>query len=76
MASSGPAPAKDVTTLPEMTLADVAKHATEKDGWVAVNGVVADVTKYLNEHPGGPDILAEYLGAWRRGGARGGWDSG
>ena len=25
---------------------------------------VYDVTKYLNDHPGGPEIMMEFAGAW------------
>eukprot|EP00298_Acanthocystis_sp_HF-20_P015104 c21029_g1_i1.p1 GENE.c21029_g1_i1~~c21029_g1_i1.p1 ORF type:complete len:652 (-),score=297.84 c21029_g1_i1:656-2566(-) len=44
------------------TLADVAKHNTEKDCWVVVNGEVLDVTKFLPDHPGGKKAILLYAG--------------
>jgi hypothetical protein len=35
------------------TMADVAKHNTEGDCWVVVNGEVLDATPFLPDHPGG-----------------------
>lgn len=34
------------------TLQEVAKHASDKDCYIAVNGKVYDVTKFLDDHPG------------------------
>ena len=34
------------------TLDDVAKHNTEDDCWIAVNGQVLDVTNFMDDHPG------------------------
>jgi predicted heme/steroid binding protein len=61
------APAKKVVKkfeIPdkEFSLADVAKHNTEQDCWVVVNGLVLDVTHFLENHPGGPKAILLYAG--------------
>ncbi|BFZ63615.1 Osmotic growth protein [Saitoella coloradoensis] len=44
------------------TLSDIAKHNTESDIWVTVNGLVLDVTNFLDEHPGGAKAILLYAG--------------
>ncbi|KAH8095220.1 hypothetical protein JL720_2503 [Aureococcus anophagefferens] len=44
------------------TLADVAKHDTPQDCWIAVNGVVYDTNPYLAEHPGGASPITMNAG--------------
>ncbi|KPA76986.1 putative mitochondrial cytochrome b5 [Leptomonas pyrrhocoris] len=38
---------------------EIAKHSTEDDCWVVMYDKVLDVTKFLNEHPGGLDPLKD-----------------
>ena len=40
----------------------VAKHNTKEDLWVVVKGVVLDVSDWLDEHPGGPQALMNFMG--------------
>ncbi|VUC22551.1 unnamed protein product [Clonostachys rosea] len=42
---------------------ELAKHNSVDDLWIAVNGKVYDVTKFAQEHPGGPDVIYEYGGS-------------
>ncbi|CAL9113863.1 hypothetical protein C4D60_Mb03t20400 [Musa balbisiana] len=44
------------------TLAEVSAHNTPKDCWLVVNGKVYDVTKFLEDHPGGDDVLLSSTG--------------
>ncbi|KAI1360688.1 glycolate oxidase [Xylaria arbuscula] len=41
---------------------EVAKHDTDKDCWVVINGKIWDVTDFLPEHPGGAGVIAKYSG--------------
>ncbi|KAJ1429834.1 cytochrome b5-like heme/steroid binding domain-containing protein [Ochromonadaceae sp. CCMP2298] len=47
---------------------EVLKHNTETDCWLVIgndsNGGerVYDITKYLNDHPGGPEIMLDLAG--------------
>jgi predicted NAD/FAD-dependent oxidoreductase len=45
----------------EYTLEEVAKHNTKKDAWITINGIVADITKWIPNHPGG-DIIMRGVG--------------
>ena len=58
--TAGAAPAEGA--LPEMSLADVKKHADEKDCLVAIDGLVCDVTEYLPNHPGSMEQLLDVAG--------------
>ncbi|KAJ5615374.1 hypothetical protein N7537_000488 [Penicillium hordei] len=48
--------------LPEYTLKDVAAHNTKGDTWMVIHGQVFELTKYLQDHPGGADALIEVAG--------------
>ncbi|KAI3823008.1 hypothetical protein L1987_10611 [Smallanthus sonchifolius] len=43
-------------------LADVSLHNNRKDCWVIINARVYDVTKFLNDHPGGDNVLLDVAG--------------
>eukprot|EP00598_Pedospumella_elongata_P004093 CAMPEP_0184967674 /NCGR_PEP_ID=MMETSP1098-20130426/957_1 /TAXON_ID=89044 /ORGANISM="Spumella elongata, Strain CCAP 955/1" /LENGTH=130 /DNA_ID=CAMNT_0027489157 /DNA_START=85 /DNA_END=477 /DNA_ORIENTATION=- len=50
------------------TETEVSEHNTEKSCWIIVGNEssggkkVYDVTKYLNDHPGGPEIILDLAG--------------
>eukprot|EP00051_Salpingoeca_urceolata_P018272 m.255533 g.255533 ORF g.255533 m.255533 type:complete len:102 (-) comp19162_c1_seq4:366-671(-) len=46
----------------QFTYEDVAKHSSDSDCWMVVRGNVYDVTKFLDEHPGGEEIMLEVAG--------------
>ncbi|GMY33900.1 cytochrome b5 [Fagus crenata] len=43
-------------------LAEVSEHNTPKDCWLVIEGRVYDVTKFLEDHPGGDDVLLSSTG--------------
>ncbi|KRX03942.1 Cytochrome b5-like heme/steroid binding domain [Pseudocohnilembus persalinus] len=43
-------------------LDDVAVHNKEDDCWLAIDGLVYDVTKFLNFHPAGKQVILTYAG--------------
>ncbi|XP_019166308.1 PREDICTED: cytochrome b5-like [Ipomoea nil] len=44
------------------TLAEVSEHNHNKDCWLVIGGKVYDVTKFLEDHPGGDDVLLSATG--------------
>lgn len=44
-------------------LSEVAKRNSAKEIWLVIHGRVYDVTRFLNEHPGGEEVLLEQAGA-------------
>ncbi|CAH2067158.1 unnamed protein product, partial [Iphiclides podalirius] len=45
-----------------LTLAEVSQHDTPQDCWVVIYDRVYDISTFLDEHPGGADIMLEYAG--------------
>ncbi|MCJ1236310.1 hypothetical protein MMC14_004290 [Varicellaria rhodocarpa] len=41
---------------------EVAKHNKKHDCWVIVHGKAYDVTEFMPEHPGGPNIILKFAG--------------
>ena len=40
----------------------IGDHKLENDCWMSYKGKTLDVTKFLNQHPGGKEILVPYYG--------------
>ncbi|KAJ2100092.1 Cytochrome b5 type B (outer mitochondrial membrane), partial [Coemansia sp. S100] len=40
----------------------IQQHAKREDIWIVVHGKVYDVTKFLDEHPGGEEVILEHAG--------------
>lgn len=45
-----------------ISTAELAKHNTKEDAWMAVKGKVYNVTRYMDYHPGGPEELLRGVG--------------
>lgn len=53
----------DPSSFPvRLTKAELAKHNTPNDCWVALGGKIYNISTYLDYHPGGVDILIKYSG--------------
>ncbi|CAE8601960.1 unnamed protein product [Polarella glacialis] len=49
---------KVASTRKMYTMAEVEKHNTEQDAWMVVHNLVLHLPKeFLDEHPGGPDVV-------------------
>ncbi|KAL9253094.1 Cytochrome b5 isoform A-like protein [Drosera capensis] len=44
------------------SMKEVSEHNSKRDCWVVIDGKVYDVSTYLNEHPGGDDVVLEVTG--------------
>lgn len=55
-------PAKFSIPDKEFSLEEIAKHNKKDDLWIAVKGIVMDVTNWTDEHPGGPQALFSHMG--------------
>jgi len=44
------------------TRAEVAEHNSNKSNWVIIGNKIYDVTKFMDEHPGGCEVLLEKAG--------------
>ncbi|HMS30769.1 MAG TPA: cytochrome b5-like heme/steroid binding domain-containing protein [Candidatus Saccharibacteria bacterium] len=47
----------DPNTQNQLTSLAVAKHDSKDDCWTIIDGSVYDLTSYINNHPGGSQIL-------------------
>ena len=52
------------TGLEVISLEEVSYHCTMEDGWMVIYDKVYEVTEFLRmgSHPGGEDVMMEYLG--------------
>ncbi|GFX81497.1 cytochrome b5 [Trichonephila clavipes] len=48
--------------IKSFTLKEIAEHSNSDSAWVLINDGVYDVTKFLDEHPGGPETLLDWAG--------------
>jgi len=45
-----------------VTLEELRQHATKEELWLLLKGKVYDVTKFMDEHPGGDEVLLSEAG--------------
>lgn len=56
------AQSEETTPSRTITLDECKAHNTDKSCWLVVHGKVYDVTEFLEEHPGGYDIILSATG--------------
>ncbi|XP_050235976.1 cytochrome b5 [Mercurialis annua] len=44
------------------SMPEVSQHSTKNDCWIVIDGKVYDVSSYLDEHPGGDDVVLATTG--------------
>ncbi|EDO16237.1 hypothetical protein Kpol_505p14 [Vanderwaltozyma polyspora DSM 70294] len=44
------------------TYQEIAEHNTTESCWIVIDGKVYDTTKFLDEHPGGDEIILDLAG--------------
>uniref|UniRef100_A0A5B7AX38 Cytochrome b5 heme-binding domain-containing protein n=1 Tax=Davidia involucrata TaxID=16924 RepID=A0A5B7AX38_DAVIN len=44
------------------TMQEASQHNTKEDCWIVIDGKVYDVSSYLDEHPGGDDVVLAATG--------------
>jgi cytochrome b involved in lipid metabolism len=49
-------------TARQVSPAELRRHATATDCWMAIEGGVYDFTGYISAHPTAPEVLAEWCG--------------
>ncbi|KAL3990270.1 Cytochrome b5-like Heme/Steroid binding domain family protein [Acanthocheilonema viteae] len=52
----------DKKDLTKYTIAEVAAHNDASSTWIIIDNNVYDVTRFLEEHPGGDEVLLEQAG--------------
>jgi len=48
--------------LPTYTPSEVSAKKSASDLWITHNSKVYDITAFINDHPGGPEIILQYAG--------------
>jgi len=48
--------------LKSYSLAEIAEHDDEDSCWLIIHNDVFNLTDFIDEHPGGADILLQYAG--------------
>jgi len=48
--------------MTKYTLEEVAKHNQKNSVWILIHHNIYDVSKFLDEHPGGEEVLLQHAG--------------
>ncbi|PAA74884.1 hypothetical protein BOX15_Mlig002619g2 [Macrostomum lignano] len=53
-----------MSSLRQISMQEIAAHKSSESCWLVINDKVYDVTKFLEEHPGGEEVLLEQAGGY------------
>lgn len=53
---------EELLKLPEFTWEEIQKHSDSKSCWCVIHGLVYDLTKFLDYHPGSSHVILEVAG--------------
>ncbi|KAG5439628.1 hypothetical protein PCK2_000762 [Pneumocystis canis] len=53
---------KEMTSLKVISALEVAQHVKKEDLYMVIDGMVYNVTPFMNEHPGGEEVLLDLAG--------------
>ena len=48
--------------IPLIPLSEIQRHTAKNNCWLIIDGLVYDVTSYLNDHPGGFEVFLQNAG--------------
>ncbi|KAJ2001233.1 Cytochrome b5 [Coemansia thaxteri] len=51
-----------MSEVAKYTSEQIQQHSTREDIWIVVHGKVYDVAAFLDEHPGGEEVILEHAG--------------
>lgn len=53
----------EIDSLKKIEASEVAKHTTRDDLYIVIDKMVYNVSCFINEHPGGEEVLLDVAGA-------------
>ena len=55
----------DLTAMSKITTSELSQHNSPRDAWILIDETVWDVTDFADKHPGGAEIIYQYIGHGR-----------
>ena len=48
--------------MAKITTSELSQHNKPQDAWILIEKTVWDVTEFAEQHPGGAEIIYQYIG--------------